>query len=200
MFLALAGANVMQSVGDAWIYLFNLTAGVGLVMILRWYWWRVNAWSEIVALCVSALVANLLIVFKVFDGDPNVTALRLLVTVPITTVVWLLVTFLTKPEAQATLLRFYERVRPSEAGWRPIARIAQPGTAGESLGLNALDWLAGCGLVYGALFGIGRIIFGDLLQGVAYLGLAVACASLIAYNVNRMRERQPAARSPLAGP
>jgi Na+/proline symporter len=200
MFLALAGANLMQSVGDAWIYLFNLTAGVGLVMILRWYWWRVNAWSEIAALCVSALVANLLIVFKVFDGDPNVTALRLLVTVPVTTVVWLLVTFLTKPESQATLLRFYERVRPSDAGWRPIARVAQPGPGGESLGLNALDWLAGCGLVYGALFGIGRIIFGDLLQGIAYLALAVACAGVIAYNVNRTREPRRSVRPPLAGP
>ncbi len=190
MALAVIGAYANNSVGGAWVYLFNLTAGVGLVMILRWYWWRVNAWSEISALAASALVSNLVILLHVFKDD-NATAETLLVTVPVTTLVWLCVTFLTEPEAQTTLVRFYERVRPSPAGWRPIARIARPGAGAESLGVNALDWLAGCGLVYGALFGIGRIIFGDLLQGIAYVALAAACAALIAYNVNRTREPQP---------
>jgi SSS family solute:Na+ symporter len=199
MALAIVGAYANNSVGGAWIYLFNLTAGVGLVMILRWYWWRVNAWSEISALVASAVISNLVTLLHVFK-DENATAETLLVTVPVTTVVWLAATYVTKPEAQATLVRFYERVRPSAAGWQPIARVAQAGTGGESLGLNALDWLAGCGLVYGALFGIGRVIFGDVAQGVAYLALAALCSGLIAYNVNRTREPRPPAQVPTAAP
>src|SRR5271165_5770621 len=101
MLLSVAAALSMHSVGDAWKYLFNLTAGVGLVMILRWYWWRVNAWSEIAALSASALVSNAIILGRVFpDSDPNAQAETLLVTVPITTLVWLAVTFLTPAESR----------------------------------------------------------------------------------------------------
>ena len=158
-------------------------------MILRWYWWRVNAWSEISALAASAIVSNLVIVSNVFDKDhnPNATADTLLVTVPVTTLVWVVVTFLTKPESEETLLRFFERVRPSTTGWRRVARVAKPAAQGESLGINVLDWFAGCGLVYGALFGIGKVIFGALGEGIAYLALASVCGAIIAYNVYRTR-------------
>ncbi len=191
MGLAIVGAYANNSVGGAWVYLFGLTAGVGLVMILRWYWWRVNAWSEISALVTSAAVYNALVGFHVFE-DPNATAESLLVTVPITTLVWLAVTYFTKPDDEATLVRFFERVRPSSFGWKRIARIAAPGAGEESLGLNLLDWVAGCGLVYGALFGIGKIVLGDVTKGVIYLAVALACAGLIAYNVNRTRAPRPA--------
>ena len=203
MVLSIIPAMFNDRVGFLWIYLFNLTAGVGLVMILRWYWWRVNAWSEISALATSFFVSNALLLmqslFHVFKED-NATSEILLITVPVTTLVWLTVTYLTRPESEATLVRFYERVRPSAAGWQPLARVARPGSGNESLGLNALDWLAGCGLVYGALFGIGRVILGDVMQGVGYLGLAALCGGLIAYNVNRTREPQPRERSQAAGP
>jgi SSS family solute:Na+ symporter len=188
MALALLGASVMTNVGDAWKYLFNLTAGVGLVMILRWYWWRVNAWSEIAALATSALVSNGIILLRIFpDADPDATAKTLLLTVPITTLVWIAVTFLTKPEPQATLLRFYERVRPSALGWGPIAMHARPAPGAEPLAVNALDWLAGCGLVYGSLFGIGKLVLDDLNQGFAYLAGAALCAGVIAFNLTRTR-------------
>jgi Na+/proline symporter len=184
MILAAIGAFTMTSVGDAWKYLFNLTAGVGLVMILRWYWWRVNAWSEISALIASAVVSNALLIGNVFTG-PDATAQILLVTVPITTLVWLAVTFVTAPDDEATLVRFFERVRPSALGWKPIARVASVGAGEESLGVNAIDWVAGCGLVYGCLFGIGKLVLGDVLQGAIYLGVAAVCAGTILYNVNR---------------
>jgi Na+/proline symporter len=184
MLLAVVGAYANNSVGGAWVYLFNLTAGVGLVMILRWYWWRVNAWSEISALCASALVSNALLFFHVFN-DANANAETLLVTVPVTTLVWLGVTYLTPPEAETTLVRFYERVRPSALGWRPIARRARHEPGVEPLGVNAIDWVAGCGLVYGALFGIGKLVLGDLEPGLLALALAAVCAAIIAVNVTR---------------
>ncbi len=184
MVLAIAGAQSNNSVSGAYVYLYNLTAGVGLVMILRWYWWRVSAWSEIAALVASAVISNSLLIFQIFT-DANANAEVLLVTVPITTLVWIVVTYLMPAESDATLLRFYERVRPSAFGWKRIAALARPAPGAEPLGINAIDWVAGCGLVYGALFGIGKIVLGDLSAGFGYLALAAACGALIAYNVTR---------------
>ncbi|MFY9780575.1 MAG: hypothetical protein WAJ85_08700, partial [Candidatus Baltobacteraceae bacterium] len=127
-----------------------------------------------------------IILLKIFpDGDPNATAKTLLLTVPITTLVWIAVTFLTEPEPQETLLRFYERVRPSPYGWRAVAALARPGPGAEPLGVNAVDWVAGCGLVYGTLFGIGKLVLGDTGQGFAYLAGAALCGGAIAFNLTR---------------
>jgi Na+/proline symporter len=186
MLFSVCAAYSMNSVGDAWKYLFNLTAGVGLVMILRWYWWRVNAWSEIAALVTSALVSNAIILGHLFpDSDPNAQAETLLVTVPITTVVWLGVTFLTPAESLQTLTAFYQKVRPHALGWRPIERIAPAGPQEESLSVTVLDWIAGCGLVYATLFGIGKLVLADLVQGLIYLAVAALCGLLIGYNATR---------------
>ena len=200
MGLAIVGAYANNSVGGAWVYLYNLTAGVGLVMILRWYWWRVSAWSEISALAASALVSNVLLALHVFN-DVNAAAEVLLVTVPVTTVVWIAVTYLTKPEPDETLVRFYERVRPSAQGWKRIAGLAQPGPGAEPLGVNAIDWVAGCGLVYGALFGIGKLVLGDVPWAIVALSGAAICGAIITYNVTRAERSARAAResAPLLG-
>ena len=194
MILAIAGANLNNSVSGAYVYLYNLTAGVGLVMILRWYWWRVSAWSEIAALVASAVISNSLLLFHVFT-DANANAEVLLVTVPITTLVWIVVTYLMPAESDATLLRFYERVRPSAFGWKRIAALARPAPGAEPLGINAIDWVAGCGLVYGALFGIGKIVLGSLGTGLGYLAIAAACGAVITYNVTRAERATRAAAS-----
>ncbi|MFY9779766.1 MAG: sodium:solute symporter family protein [Candidatus Baltobacteraceae bacterium] len=199
MGLALLGASVMTNVGDAWKYLFNLTAGVGLVMILRWYWWRVNAWSEISALCASAAVSNALLVFHVFK-DSNANAEVLLVTVPVTTLVWIAVTYVTQPEREETLVRFYERVRPSAFGWKPVARLARAEPGVEPLSVNAIDWVAGCGLVYGSLFSIGKFVLGDAVPGAIALAIAAGCGSVIAVNLTRAeRASRRAAAQIVAG-
>jgi Na+/proline symporter len=199
MGLAVVGAYANDSVGGAWVYLYNLTAGVGLVMILRWYWWRVNAWSEISALCASALVSNALILFHAFN-DANANAEILLVTVPVTTLVWIGVTLLTQPETEETLVRFYERVRPSALGWKPIARLARVEPGVEPLSVNAIDWVAGCGLVYGSLFGIGKLVLGDVLPGAFALTIAAGCGAVIAVNLTRAeRASRRAAAQIVAG-
>ena len=184
---------VMTSVGEAWKYMLTLTAGVGLVMILRWYWWRINAWSEISALAASAIVGSWCYLSGVVAGDdPNATAKRLLITVAVTTVVWLAVTFVTKPEAEATLTRFYERVRPAGGGWGPIAQLV-PGGSEDNLGIALVDWVAGLGLVYGTLFGIGRLVLGELAQGLAWCALALVCLAVIARTL-----RTPAMKAAVA--
>jgi Na+/proline symporter len=180
LILAAIVTQFMSSVGEAWKYMLTLTAGVGLVMILRWYWWRINAWSEISALAASALIGTWCYLSGVVAGDdPNATAKRLLITVVATTFVWVVVTFVTKPEREETLLRFYARVRPGGAGWAPIAaRI--PGGSEDRLGIALLDWIAGLGLVYGTLFGIGAFVLGDVRHGLAWCALALICGSIIA--------------------
>jgi len=186
--LAAIVTHFMTSVGEAWKYMLTLTAGVGLVMILRWYWWRVSAWSEIGALAVSAVVGSSLYIFNVIPGDdPNATAKRLLITVAATTIAWLAITFATKPESDATLVRFYERVRPNDFGWKRVARLAKPtALAEDSLGLALIDWLAALGLVYGTLFGIGKLILADVPAAVLWLALAVACLAIILRNLGRI--------------
>lgn len=191
MGLSMVGAYAMTSVGAAWVYLFNLTAGVGLVMILRWYWWRVNAWSEIAALAASFVTSNALLLSHAFSG-PNKDAATLLVTVPVTTAVWLAVTFLTRPESEATLARFYERVRPSPLGWRPVARAVGPVGPSDPLGRALIEWLAGCGLVYGALFGIGDLIFGRTLPGAIALAIAAVSGATIWAGIARTQREQRA--------
>jgi hypothetical protein len=131
----------------------------------------------------------------VSGDDPNATAKRLLITVALTTVAWLTVTFATKPESEATLVRFFARVRPSNAGWAPIASLAPPSNTPDSLGISLIDWLAALALVYGALFGIGQLIFGKIPAGLAWLALAVAALTVILRNLGRLTRPETGAAS-----
>ncbi len=185
--LAAIVSQYMTSVGEAWKYLLTCTAGVGLVMILRWYWWRINAWSEIAALATSALVGSALYLFNVIPGDdPNATAKRLLITVAVTTLTWLVVTLATKPESDETLVRFFERVRPNAAGWQKIEQRSAVGPAGDALGIAFIDWIAALALIYGTLFGIGKLILGEPLAASAFLALALVSLTVILRSLNRV--------------
>ena len=163
----------MGSIGAAWKLLIVTGAGTGGVLLLRWYWWRINAWSEVSAM-ISAFVVSLTLQLAVgMDSDkPKDFAWIMIVTVTITTAVWLAVTYLTKPESTETLTAFYRRTRPSQAGWKPIAALA-PEVKIASSGLhNLLDWVAGCVMIYGVLFGVGKLLLGETVPGVIMLAIA----------------------------
>src|SRR6185312_11256119 len=175
----------MDSIAAAWKLLLVTGAGTGSVLILRWYWWRINAWSEVSAMA-AAFVASftLQIAFHMDSDDPVQFAHLILMTVGITTAVWLATTFLTAPESDATLVRFYRRVRPT-AGWGPVARLAPDVKTSRDLGWNLVDWLAGCALIYGALFGIGKIILKDYGEGIAFVVVALVAAAIIYWDLSR---------------
>jgi Na+/proline symporter len=176
----------MDSIGAAWKYLIATGAGTGTVYILRWYWWRINAWSEISAMIAAAATSFLLQTVFGFDSDKPVDfAYIILITVGITTVVWLAATFLTAPETEATLVNFYRRVRPSPAGWRPIARAVSDVPVSHDLGWNLFDWLCGCVLIYSTLFGIGKIVLLDYAAGFICLAIAVGAAGVIYWDLSR---------------
>jgi SSS family solute:Na+ symporter len=187
VFLFLASIGVtsqLSSVERAWRFLLALGAGTGLVLILRWYWWRINAWSEISAMITSFIVSA--IAFRVVPGrfapgDPNADATIMLVTVAISTVVWITVTFATSAEPDSVLEAFYRRVRPGGPGWRRIAEKAGFGREGIPGGALAwTNWIAGIVAVYCTLFGIGKMIFGEIAVALTLLAIAAAAFAWIA--------------------
>jgi hypothetical protein len=176
----------MDSIAGAWKLLLVTGAGTGTVLILRWYWWRINAWSEVSAMASAFVVSIVLQVGFGYNSDDSIQFAHLmLITVGITTIVWLVTTFATAPEPPAKLEAFYRKVRPSVFGWRPIARMAPEVPLSHDFGWNLLDWICGCVLIYGTLFGTGKIILKDTGMGLAFLGCAAIAGAVIYWDLNR---------------
>lgn len=170
----------LDSIAGAWKLLLVTGAGTGGVLLLRWYWWRVNAWSEIAAMTCAFVVSLVLQIGMKLDSDKPVDfAWIMIITVAITTAVWLAATLATKPEPNDVLAAFYRRVHPSRAGWGPIAALVPDVKTGGRPGADLADWVAGCVLIYAALFGTGKLIFGATVEGLLLLGLAAAAAFYI---------------------
>ncbi|HET7112831.1 MAG TPA: sodium:solute symporter family protein [Pyrinomonadaceae bacterium] len=178
----------MESIGGAWKLLLVTGAGTGTVLLLRWFWWRINAWSEVSAMICAAVVSIFLQVFLKWDSDrPRDFAYLMLVTVAITTIVWVAVTMLTQPEPREKLIAFYRRVRPEGPGWNDVAAeagLAQAHAQGR-LSLQFVNWILGCALIYGSLFGIGKLIFKEWATGSVYLLVAIVAGWLISRNLSR---------------
>ena len=174
----------LTTVEGAWKFLLALGSGTGLVLILRWYWWRINAWSEISAMVASFLVSiTAIAAFKgrFPAGDLRADAWVMLTTVLVSTIIWVSVTFMTAPEPESKLESFYQRVRPGGPGWRRISD--RLGYGGESIPGGALawtNWLAGIVAVYASLFGIGKLIFGETMTGLIMLVVAALAFGWIA--------------------
>lgn len=185
----------MDSISGAWKLLLVTGAGTGTVLLLRWFWWRINAWSEVSAMIAAALVSIFLQLYLKWNSDnPRQFAYIMLVTVGITTVVWLVVTFATAPEPHAKLIAFYQRVRPEGPGWNRIAADAglKAAHAQGSLSLQIANWILGCALIYGSLFGIGKLIFKEWALGALYLLVAIVAGTLITRNLTRGEQGEDA--------
>ncbi|HXG69086.1 MAG TPA: sodium:solute symporter family protein [Gemmatimonadaceae bacterium] len=189
----------LETVEGAWKFLLAIGSGTGLVLILRWYWWRINAWSEISAMIASFVVSIIMIQLvkgRFPAGDLRSDAWVMLSTVAISTVIWVAVTYLTKPEPEAVLEKFYRRVRPGGPGWRRISEKAGFGREGIPGGALAwTNWIAGIIAVYSSLFGIGKIVLGDTMVGLLLLLLSAAAFAWIA----RSFREEPAALSGTGG-
>jgi SSS family solute:Na+ symporter len=176
----------MDSVAGAWKLLIVTGAGTGSVLLLRWYWWRINAWSEVSAMIAAFIVSvTLQTAFHLDTDKPVDFAWTMIITVGITTVAWLATTFLTRPEPNGTLVAFYERTRPSAAGWGPIARLKpeiKPSQDGLS---NFMDWIAGCVLIYGILFGTGKLLLHEINSGIALVIAGLIGGAVIYWDLNR---------------
>lgn len=180
MLCSIAATYNMTSIEEAWKILINVGAGTGLVYLLRWYWWRINAWSEISAMIAAAVVTVVLTAKGVNDF-----ATSMLITTSVTTVVWIAVTFLTPAEPSELLVAFYRKTHPSTFGWGPIASQAPDVKGGGATFSDIACWLAGCALIYGCLLGTGKILLGDTGAGFGLLALGIAAGGYIYWNLSR---------------
>ena len=172
-------------------------AGTGAIYLLRWFWWRINAWTEIVAMIVATITAVVLVFFvpdaAIEGGVLDAFTVRLLVAVGVTTASWLITTWLTQPEPDETLIRFYKITRPGGPGWRSlVARAAEKGIALEKEGakwdmpLQLLCVFIGTIVIYSALFSIGSFVYMKPLNGIILAVIAAAGTWFLFRSFNRI--------------
>jgi len=177
--IVLAGvvALWLENALQAFQILLQIGAGTGLVFLLRWFWWRINAWSELAAMVVSFMVAVWFQFFHVRTGfAPMAPHVQLVAGVAVTTVTWVTVTFLTRPAARETLQSFYDHIRPMGPGWKGSGITVAEADAAESPTAAFLAWFLGCITIYAALFGTGYVLYGQAALGVACLTVAAGAA------------------------
>lgn len=184
---ALLLTNALQ----AFNILLQIGAGTGLIFILRWFWWRINAYTEITGMVVSFIVALWFEVLGPWMGYAMPDGhWRLLIGVGITTVAWLAVTFMTRPEEDRVLTRFYEHVGPSSLGWQPVLK-RNPHVSEErgQLPFEIMLMVVGCFTIYAALFATGYWIYGNVVSGSVASLVAFAGATFILRNAKKLRFR-----------
>jgi Na+/proline symporter len=194
--LMIAAASLtfaLDTAKEAFDLILSVGAGTGLIYLLRWFWWRVNAWSEIAAMLSSFLVAIAFFV-AAKQGAQIPSHISLIVTVLTTTVVWVGATFLAPPTDRETLVRFCRLVRPAGPGWTAIRREAGVTGSPDSLPMALLGWILGCFFVYAALFGVGSLLYGRTPQAVAWLVVWVVTGVALLKLVPRMWAVDPAQR------
>ena len=165
MVLAASLTFVLDSAKQSFDLMLSVGAGTGLIYLLRWFWWRVNAWSEIAAMVSSFIIAlGFFVAGKIgVNIEPHVS---LAVTVAATTIVWITTTILTKPADRSKLIEFYRLVQPAGPGWRQIRAEADATSSPDRLSESLLGWTLGCAFVYAALFGTGSFLYGKTAQGL----------------------------------
>lgn len=158
MVLASLLTFVLESAKASFDLMLSIGAGTGLIYLLRWFWWRINAWSEIAAMASSFSIAVYFFI-RGKMGQLVPQHISLMTTIAFTTVVWLVVTYLTRPVSREKLISFYQLVKPAGPGWNKIRKEAGLEESPDSLTLSFAGWVAGCLFVYSALFGAGAYIY-----------------------------------------
>jgi Na+/proline symporter len=190
LILSLFVTTQYDRISDAWKFIIACSGGIGSVLIFRWFWWRINAWSEISAMIAPYILFLLIKIkyhlpIKELLGKFEFETL-LPIIVAWSTIIWILVTFLTKPTDKEKLISFYKKVHPGGAGWKKIAKEI-PETKGDSnYSLLFVNWLCGCIMVLCALFGVGKIIFHNYLAGIIFIFITLLCALIIYRNLSKI--------------
>lgn len=179
MLVSIVATLFINRISGAWEFIMEAGAGLGLVLILRWFWWRINAWSEISAMITPFILLPITRAFGI------TFPVSLFIIVPATTLVWLTVTYLTKPTDEKVLISFYRRVYPGGALWKKISSKL-PEIKEEKVFVSMfINWIFGVILVYSILFGTGKLIFGELTEFFIYSAAAVISVIVIYYNLSR---------------
>ncbi len=186
MIISGALSFVIDSAAEGFGLLLTIGAGTGLIYLLRWYWWRINAWSEVSAMVSSFAISLSLWIYGKYspDGplDPHTV---LITTVAFTSIVWIAVTLITKPAPQKTLVDFYKIVRPAGPGWSTLRTTVGLPPSPDNIPNALLAWVLGCVAVYSALFGTGCLIFAQTTHGFVMLAIFLLSSLALLMLVSR---------------
>jgi SSS family solute:Na+ symporter len=180
MLVSLIVTLFISKISGAWAFIIECGAGVGLVLILRWFWWRINAWSEI-----SAMITPF-IIFPILKSAGILFPYSLFIIVPGTTLVWVTVTLLTKPTDDEVLFSFYTKIHPGGVMWKKISSQLPEVESDSGFFKLFINWLIGVILVYSILFGTGKLILGDFMGFIIYLVVASIAVSIIYINLSKI--------------
>ncbi|HUR20544.1 MAG TPA: hypothetical protein VMZ90_07035, partial [Vicinamibacterales bacterium] len=188
---AAASVYLLDTAKDIFDVILQVGAGTGLLYLVRWFWWRVNAWCEIVAMASSFIVSIGFLVLR-SQGTTFSSSTALLATVAITTLCWVATAYLGPPTDRATLISFYKKVRPAGPGWSPIRAAAGPltddgRTAGDNLPMAMLGWFAGCTMIWSALFAVGNYLYGRMPQALLLTAVSLVSAAAVTMVMRRLR-------------
>ncbi len=188
-------ATRLDSISGAWQLILTASAGLGMVLIFRWYWWRINAWSELVATLTPIILVVLELCGVPVPGLGAGFPTNLFVVVSVSTTLWLLVTYLTPPTPRAVLDAFYRRVRPAGPGWRAHA-IAHPDVQpGAPIGVLCRRWITGVVLIFATLFGTGHVILGNTASSAWLVPLAIVAAGVLWWDLKpRDDSKEPSSK------
>ena len=191
LFLCAGGlVFVLETAKDSFDIILQVGAGTGLLYLVRWFWWRVNAWCEVNAMIGSFLVSVGLLVLRK-NGLILSTHVALVVTVAITTVCWLLTAFLGPKTDQKTLVDFYKKIHPFGPGWAKIRKEAgipesESRSRSENFPLALIGWVSGCTVIWSALFTVGNFLYGRLTYAYILLGIFIASGLVLLKVINRL--------------
>ena len=181
LFVAAAvSVYLLDTAKDIFDVILQVGAGTGLLYLVRWFWWRVTAWCEIVAMASSFIVSLVLLMLR-SQGTTFSSSTALLITVAITTICWVATAYVGPQNDRATLIDFYRRVRPAGPGWAPIAAAAgelrQDGrAASDNIPMALIGWFAGCTMIWSALFAVGNYLYGRTTPAAMLTAVFIASA------------------------
>ncbi|HWQ35374.1 MAG TPA: sodium:solute symporter family protein [Blastocatellia bacterium] len=182
-FLSSGLVFVLDTAKDAFDVILQVGAGTGLLYLVRWFWWRVNAWCEVVAMISSFLVSVIFLILEKQHLYSTTSAMKLIITIAVTTVCWVLAAYFAPQTEQQTLVEFYRKVRPAGPGWEVIRQKAgltkeEVARTGDSIPLALVGWVAGCTVIWSSLFTVGNFLYGR--SGYAWaLGAVFVISGLI---------------------
>jgi Na+/proline symporter len=189
LFLCAAGTvYLLDTAKDAFDIILQVGAGTGLLYLVRWFWWRVNAWCEVTAM-VSSFTVSIALLVLARNGVHFSTHVALLVTIFFTTVCWVATAFLAPETDRETLVSFYRKVRPFGPGWTKIRREAGISDAdaritGENIPMALLGWVSGCTVIWSSLFSVGNFLYGRTTMALMLLAVFVVSGAVLLYVIN----------------
>jgi Na+/proline symporter len=180
----------LESAKDTFDIILQIGAGTGLLYLVRWFWWRVNAWCEVVAMGSSFAISVLLLTLS-RNGHAFSTDKALLLTVAVTTICWIVTAFVAPQTDLATLVAFYKKTRPFGPGWRRVRiaaglSAAEPAAARNNIPLAMLGWLSGSSMIWSALFTVGNFLYGRLNYALMLLVLFILSALVLLFVVHAL--------------